>query len=225
MSPQTHPLLAPNATTTDAMTDSFSETLVALPPERYLVWVDGAGAFLLCVGDCVSIGGPSWGRPGADLSLLASLSRCHASIVRSGDRYVIEPHAPTLLQGKPLVEREPLPVDCELCLGTNVLLRFQMPSVLSPTACLDFLSHHRPAQAVDRVILMHETCLMGPGPDAHIPCPDWPTTVVLFRRENAFWVRGATNLVVDGELVQERARVEAGSLVTGPEIRFRLEAL
>ena len=144
------------------MSDSLSETMVPPPTERFLVWVDGVGGFLLCLGERVSIGGPCWGQPDADIALLASLSRRHATIVRSGDRYVIEPHAPTLLHGQPVVDRSPLPADCEVCLGTNVELRFHMPSVLSATACLDFVSHHRPTHAVDGVLLMHETCLMGP---------------------------------------------------------------
>ena len=52
--------------------------------------------------------------------------------------------------------------------------------------------------AVDGVILMAETCIVGPSPQAHIPAPGLGGPVVLYRQGAALWCRAPGGFEVDG---------------------------
>ena len=56
--------------------------------KRFVSWIDEVGGFLICLGDEVLLGQPS-GTNGADIPLLADLSRRHAFIRREGEAYVL----------------------------------------------------------------------------------------------------------------------------------------
>ena len=119
----------------------------AEPATRLILWIDRVGAYLLCLGDELTIGGPAAEGRAADLSLMANLSRRHATLRRSGERYVLLAHSPTLVAGRPVHELADLSDGHELQLGESVRLRFRLPSVMSGSARLEFLSDHRPAHA------------------------------------------------------------------------------
>lgn len=192
--------------------------------ERYLLWIDRVGAFLVCLGDAVLIGGPA-ADGAADVSLLANLSRRHATVWRSGERYVLEAHSPTLVAGRPVHERADLCDGHELQLGASVQLRFRLPTVMSGSARLEFLSDHRPAFPADGIVLMGDTCLLGPAPENHIRCPDWPQSLLLYRREDGLHCKARDDLFINGTHVPGGGRLIPGSVVTGSDLRFRIEAL
>ena len=194
-------------------------------PVRFTLWIDGVGAYLLCLGDRVTFGGPEFDGKSADIALLANLSRQHATLSRTGEGYLLEAHATVSLAGRPVVDRMPTNADCSIELGGGVQLHFRLPTALSATAVLDFVSDHRPAHSVDGIILMHETCLLGPGRECHIHCPDWSETVVLFLRGDAFRCKSRSDLFVDGTRLGEDDVLCPGDVVTGTELRFHLEAL
>lgn len=207
------------------MTRQLEET-AGFPRElRHLLWIDGVGAFLVCLGDRVSIGGPALNDEGADVSLLAGLSRTHATILRMDESYLLEPHSQTSISGRMVLERTLLPDDTEFCLGENVRLKLRVPSVLSGSACLEFVSHHRPHSSVDGIVLMQDSCLIGPGTDHHIQCPNWEHSIVLFLREGEIWCKSPVPLNVEGEPLVGTGRVPGGAVVTGNEIRFRIESV
>jgi hypothetical protein len=193
--------------------------------ERFLLWIDRVGAFVLCMGDRVSVGGPASEGAMADISLLANLSRRHATFVRSGERYVLHAHASALAAGRPVNERADLCDGTEIVLGTSVRLRFRLPTVMSGTARIEFVSDHRPTHAADGVILMDETCLLGPAAENHIRCPGWPQSVLLFRREGKIWCKSREDLFIDGQHAPGGGPLDPGSTVAGHELRFRIEAL
>ena len=193
-------------------------------PTRFTLWIDGVGAYLLCLGDRVTIGGPEHGTDSADVALLANLSRRHATLVRTREGYVLEAHSAVSVAGRAVYDRTRLNTNYEVQLGDCVRLRFRQPTVLSATAVLDFLSDHRPSRRVDGVILMDETCLLGPGGENHVRCLDWPDSVVLFRQGGEFRCKSRADIFVDGTLVRDGGAVTPGDVVTGPELRFRIEA-
>lgn len=191
---------------------------------RFLLWVDGVGAFLLCLGERITLGGPAETSRQADVALLANLSRQHATIRRSGEGYVLEPHAPCKVGNRQVAEPTSLANGYQLRLGNSVNLCFRQPSVLSATAVLDFLSDHRPVYSVDGVVMMEETCLLGPGRDHHIECPTWTDPVVLFRRNGEFWCKARSPITVSGKAAPEGGPIQPGEVVSnGGEVRFRLE--
>ena len=191
--------------------------------EKFVLWIDRVGAFLLCLNDEVTIGGPAAEGGGADVPLLANLSRRHVTFVRSGERYLLLAHAPTQVAGRAVHDRVDLSDGYEVALGANVRLKFRLPSVMSGSARLEFVSDHRPARTADGVILMHDTCLIGPGPENHIRCPGWPHAVLLFRREGRLWCKSREELFVGGRHAPGEAALEPGVVVAGTDIRFRIE--
>lgn len=196
----------------------------ALLESRFTLWIDGVGAFLLFVKDALTIGGPLAGSTVADLALLANLSRKHATIRRSGEGYLLLAHAATQVGGRTVLEQIDLQHGSEISLGQSVRLRFVLPTVLSGTARLDFLSDHRPQQLADAAILMDETCVLGPTIDSHVPCPGWPEKVLIFRRGNELWCRARLDFFVDGQLASSAGSpLRPGSIVSGQDFRFRLE--
>ena len=196
-----------------------------VPQSRFMLWIDGVGAYLVCLGSRVTIGGPGGHTDAADICLLANLSRQHTTLIRSQEGYLLESHSAVRVADRAVEERTHLNNGYEIELGSNVKLRFRLPTVLSATATLEFLSDHRPSQSVDGVILMEDTCLLGPGREKHVQCPHWSDTVVLFRRNSQFCCKSQSNLFIDGKLMREGTPLASGDVITGPDFRFRVEAI
>jgi hypothetical protein len=216
------------------MATGFSRSDSALngptPVERsaskncYFLWVDGVGAFQLFTSGEVTLGGPTRDKDPADLVLLANLSRRHATFIRSEEGYVLEAHAACKVSDRPIEGRTHLNNNYRFELGSGVRMRFRIPSVLSATAVIDFVSDHRPNRSIDGVILMDETCLLGPTADNHVVCPDWNETVLLYRKGDGFWAKSQSQIAIDGKWMPEGGPVKPGSYVSGNDFGFRLEA-
>src|SRR5262249_21921143 len=142
------------------------------PKGRFLLWVDGVGGYLICMDDRVVLGraGPD---SHADVPLMGDLSRNHATIVRNGEGYLLQPHQASFVNGKPVAEQVVLRDGDVIRLGSTVELEFRQPSPVSATARLEIVSRHRLPLAVDGVLLMAETCIVGGAGagQAHIPAP------------------------------------------------------
>ena len=196
------------------------------PPHsgRYLLWIDGVGGFQLLTEPTVTIGGAN--GEAADLQLLAGLSRKHATLHRDASGYLLYATATCRVDGQPVTQHSGLSDGSEIELGETVRLRFRLPTVLSSTARLEFMSDHRPVHSLDAVILVEDTCLLGPGHDCHITCSEWHDTVMLVHRENRWFIRSPRlPLEVGTEQIAGEAEVRCGQVVTGPDLRFRIEAV
>lgn len=191
----------------------------------FKLWIDGVGAWLACLSPEVTIGGPTFEEQAADISLLAALARMHATLRREEDTWSIEPYAETKVGNRPIQTKTLLRSPSPLTLGKRVELMFRVPTAISNTAVLDFVSEHRPSQSVDGIVLIHENCLLGPGPENHIVCPNWPDSLVLFQRNGKWHCKSRMNLAVDGDIVTDAHEVRAGSVITGDELRLRIEAV
>ena len=198
----------------------------------YLLWIDGVGTFLVYLQETLRIGGP--GEPGvsgglgsawADLSLLANLSRLHASITRSGESYFLEAKAPVFCNQRPVNDRVLLTDQAELRLNTETVITFRQPTVLSATACLGLTSHHQPQQRLDGIVLMADTCLLGSSKENHVVCPHWLGTVILYRQGDQVLCRSKLEIFANEESASQGAVLTPGSLVSGPELRFRWEVV
>jgi hypothetical protein len=108
-------------------------------------------------------------------------------------------------------------------LGAGVQLKFRRPHALSATARLEFVSRHRTQPRVDAVLLMAESCVLGPGKGSHVVCPDWHHEVVLFGQQDALCVRTQGKFEVDGSEHEGQAQLAAGSHVAGDEFSLSLE--
>ena len=193
------------------------------PNGRFLLWLDAVGGYLVCLDDEVVLG-----RAGtdavADVPLLGDLSRQHATLARDGEGYVIRAIKPTFVNGKG-VTTAPLRDGDVIRLGSTVELEFRQPSPVSATARLQVVSRHRLPLAVDGVILMAETCIVGSARQAHIEAPGLATPVVLYRQGAALWCRATGGFEVDGRACAARAPLTLQSSVLGEGYSFSLEPL
>jgi FHA domain len=189
---------------------------------RFLLWVDGVGGYLVCQGDEIALGQPA---PGGyiDVPILADVSRRHAIIRRDAESYVIEPRRDVCVNGR-AIESLTLLADGSLIeLGGGTRLRFRLPHPLSRTARLEFVSHHRTQPSTDGVLLMAESCVLGPGSKSHIVCPNWPADVVLFSQGDQLHCRTAGRFQIDGVEVDGRGPIGRSSQVVGEHFSMSLE--
>jgi hypothetical protein len=156
---------------------------------------------------------------------MGDLSRRHATLVRGGDGYVLEAHRPSFVNGKPVADQVALRDGDVIRLGSTVELEFRQPSPVSATARLEILSRHRLPLAVDGVLLMAETCIVGGTPQSHIPAPALKQPVVLYRQGADLWCRAPGAFDVDGQTRASRAPLSARSSVLGDGFSFSLEPL
>ncbi len=196
-----------------------------MPTDRYMLWIDGVGAWQLCVGSQFLIGGPTLEDKSADICLMANLSRRHASLLRNGEDWFIHPHGLTVVSGRTVTGPTLLRTGDEICLAERVRLGFRIPSVLAGSALIDFESPHRPAHSVNGIILMTDSILLGPRKDHHVCCPDWPELVVIYNQDGVLRCRSKAILTVNGVRVRDSAALSDGAIVSGDDFRFRIEKL
>ena len=193
--------------------------------ERWRIWIDRVGSFLLLRGDQISIGGPVE-DDAADLSLMAPLSRRHALLVSHGSRFAIRPRPGCLVKvNQQTIEAErDLASGTLLQLGERVELFFEQPTAISATARLSFRSEDRPRRQTDAVILMRQSCVLSAAADAHLVCPDWSERLILFERSGGLWCQSTGEWKRNGQLQQSPVLVQTGDQITGADFRLWLEA-
>ena len=191
---------------------------------QYLVWIDAVGGYLLQLKPHAVIG---QAIPGADVDLAVQgdISRNHAMIHRMGDRYALQPIAPTSINGHPVTEQTVLRHDDIVVLGRRVELRFQQPHPLSPTARLDLLSPHRWQPSVDGVLLMAESCVMGPAERSHIVCRPWGQEIVMVRHRDHFRMKAQEELLVGQQWRRGLFDVPDNAVIQNDNLRLRLEPI
>jgi hypothetical protein len=160
-----------------------------------------------------------------DLPILADISRRHAKIRREGESYVLEPLHATRIEGRAIQSKTLLSDGDEIELGTGVRLRFRQPHALSGSARLEFLSRHRSQPYADGVLLMAESCVLGPRTQNHVVCRDWAGDVVLYRQDDQLYCRAMEAIEIDGELCDGRGRLDGNSHVVGSDFSMSLEEL
>jgi hypothetical protein len=191
------------------------------PLRRFLLWVDGVGGFLVCMAPRVTFGQAA---PDAfvDVPLLADVSRTHAAVRREADGYILEAVRSVQVNGQ-RTEKTLLHAGDRVTLGTCCQLQFRQPVPVSASARLDLVSGHRLPLAVDAVLLMADTLVIGPGEQAHIHVPELDHAVILFRNKDGLGVRYPGSLTVDGEPCRERGVLRPGSHVRAGDFTFALE--
>jgi hypothetical protein len=189
---------------------------------RFLLWVDAVGGFLVCTGDEVVIGQPVSGHE-VDIPIRGDLSRRHAVIHRDREGYLIEPIREVTLNGKPVERTASLRDGDRLMLGESVAMRFRRPHPLSHSARLEPLSYHRTQPATDGVLLLADSCILGPAAANHVVCPDWPNDIVVFRQGASLGCRSPKPFKVDGAIHQGRAPLGERAQVAGEGFSFSIE--
>lgn len=210
------------------------------PAEKFMLWIDAVGGFWVCMRDDVVLGQP--GDAGTDVPILADLSSRHARIRRDGEEYLIEamgdkgrgmdmdglktrPTREVRLSGRSVSGLSGLADGSRIELGPGVELAFRRPHPLSATARLDFVSRHRTQPSSDGVLLLADSCVLGPKPHSHVVCPHWPQEVIIFRYEKELFCRTPGKFEIDGVRHRDRGKLRPDSRVSGEGFSFSLEPI
>jgi hypothetical protein len=192
-------------------------------PKRFLLWIDGVGGYLVCLGARVSFGQATENAP-IDVPLLADVARLHAEISRDGEGYLLESSRGTLINGTPASRGLLKPGD-RVTLGSTCQFLFHQPMAISPTARLELVSGHRLQIAVDGVLMMAENLILGPAGHAHIVVPWLTQPVLLYRSANGLNVKIPGEFRIDTRAVLNRAPLPLPSAVSTDHFSFAVEAV
>src|SRR5438132_1640214 len=192
-------------------------------PAHFLLWIDGVGSYLVCLKPRVTLGLPG-GEAAPDLAILADISRHHATLQRDTEGYFLEAVRKTALNGQ-TVEKAFLRSGDRLTLGNACQLLFTQPVPISASARLDLVSGQRWLHPVSAVLLMAETLVFGPGPQAHVVVRELKQPLILFRPREGLAVRYGGPLVIGGRPHKERGPLVPGAHVTTDVLSFALECV
>ena len=194
------------------------------PGKRVVSWIDGVGGYMICLDDEVVIGQPAPGA-NADIPILADLSRRHASIRREGESYVLTPIHTASVNGRDVTGPVVLSDSCEIQLGRSVKINFRKPHALSGTAVLSVESNHKTEPAVDGIVLMADSCILGSESHSHIRCRHWDQNLVLFRRGEELHFRSGASVEIDGQLADKDAPLPANCRLEAENLALSFEDL
>jgi hypothetical protein len=196
---------------------------IHLANARFLMWIDAVGGYLVCLGDRIVLGQAAEASRDVDVPILADLSRRHAILRRDAEGYLVQPIHTLRVNGR-TVDGMMILKDGDLVqLGSSVAIRFRKPHALSATACLELVSHHKTQPSVNSVLLMAETCILGPGTQNHVRCRGWGHDLILFRQIDELYCRSAGSFQIDGRLCQSRGRLTTKSRIEGDDFSLSLE--
>lgn len=175
----------------DAAQPAAKPGLAAQPPQRsaasMLLLVDGTGSALIVRRDMVRIG-RGGGSQQMDVPMPADIQSHHADIVHNGDDYFLVAHGPVRVNQKP-VSKCLLRDGDRILLGSTTKLVFSRPSVKSETAVLRLADRNRLPQDVSVVVLLRDTCLIGPQESCHVRTREGEDRVLLYERDGQLLAR------------------------------------
>ncbi len=189
-------------------------------PQRIL-WIDGVGGFLCCDQDEILIG-QAIGGSVADLGIVGDLSRQAAAIRRSGSDYLLQPLQAMCLNDSPVERAQILANKAVLQLG-RVRVGFSKPNPLSATARLDLLSLNKWKPNVDGVLLLADSCVIGPNPGSHVKCTAWKNELLMFRHGEGWCFRTLAEVDVNGKKTQGQIPITAGMRIRGEDFSLSVE--
>lgn len=192
--------------------------------DRRMLWIDGVGAYLVCTGKRVLIG-QAVPDAGVDIAIQGDLSRRHAWICRDGEGYLIEALQTTRVAGRPVEGATSLADGDLIELGGTVRMRFRKPHALSGSACLEMVSRHRTQPAAEGIVLMAESCVLGPQPSSHITCRAWSQELVLYRRDEKLFCRSRKSFDINGQPCAGSGQVAGDSRIVGEDFSLSVEHL
>ncbi len=202
------------------MADASSD----VSPQRFFLWIDAVGGYLVCGHDTVVIGQPD-PTGGVDIPILGDLSRRHAVIRRVGEGYLLDPLRRVRVNDQETGSATSLVDGTVIELSEGVKIRFRRPHPLSATARLEFISGHRTQPTADGVLLFAESLVMGPSSKSHVVCPGWPHEVMLYRQGDELCCRSPGEFEIDGQSRQDRGTVTMQSRIAGEGFSLSLEMI
>ena len=203
--------------------DSTREAADPVLPKRFFLWIDGVGAWLVCLGSRISIGQATPDAGPVDVPLFADVSRIHASMTRDEESYCLETNRDVFVNDKP-VSKVVLRTGDRLTIASCPML-FEQPVPGCLSARLTLGGARRLPMAVDGVLLMADMLVMGPGEKVHIAVPEMTQPLYLFRQKDRLGVRWAGEFIVEGQKEKDRALLPAQGTISSEQFTFAIESV
>ena len=207
-----------------ASLESTRERVEEIPalPKRFFLWIDGVGAWLVCLGSRIAIGQASPEGGPVDVPLYADVSRIHATLTRDEESYILETNRDVLVNGN-TVSRAVLQNGDRLSISACPM-QFEQPVPGCLTGRLT-LGGRRLPMAVDGVLLMADMLVLGPGEKVHVCMPDLAQPLYLFRQKDRLGVRWQGDFSVEGIKYKDRAMLPAQGTVSSEAFTFAIEPI
>ncbi|MEC7566779.1 MAG: FHA domain-containing protein [Planctomycetota bacterium] len=190
---------------------------------RFILWVDAVGGYLVCLNDVITLGQAIQGTS-VDIPLVADVSRKHATIRRINDQYILEPISPVWIQGVEITKATPLSHGDHIQLG-SVQLLYSKPHPLSVTARLDFTNRHGTNPRTDGILLMGDSLIVGNHQHDHVVYPYDDHQIVLYRCPEGLSCRSNQPLQIDEQEETNEGAIYLGSRIKSELISLGLEEL
>ena len=190
---------------------------------RFVLWVDAVGGYLVCLNDVITLGQAVQGSQ-VDIPLVADVSRKHAKIRRINDQYILEPISPVWIQGVETTNVTPLNHGDHIQLG-SVQLLYTKPHPLSATARLDFTNRHGTNPRTDGILLMGDSLIVGNRQHDHVVNPYDDHQIVLYRCPEGLRCRSDQPLQIDEQEETNEGTVYLGSRIKSELISLGLEEI
>ncbi|MEM8736253.1 MAG: FHA domain-containing protein [Planctomycetota bacterium] len=190
--------------------------------KQQILWIDGVGGFLMLDQDEVVLG-QAVSADAIDIRIVGDVRRQAAAIRRDHGDYLLQPLQPTKVNGVS-VERPQLLANADIVqFGERVQVQFNMPNPLSATAKLELASLNKFKPNVDGVLLLSDSCILGPGPGSHVLCPSWNHELLMFRHGEKWYFRTLEDVEVNGKSAKGQIPIESGMRLKGGDFSLSIE--
>ena len=191
--------------------------------DRFLLWVDGVGSYLLVRSGRLTIGrAGSSARP--DLPLAADLGGVQAEILRVDDDYFLAAHGKVQVNGRPM-ERKLLADGDRIGLAPRCEIIFRIPTALSTSAVVVLPEGQRIAGDAREVILMDHHILIGAEDGCHVRAAEARSRILLCAGQDGLTVKADEGISIDGSPVGREAPVRSGAQIKVGEVTFTVTPL
>ncbi|HEX3148313.1 MAG TPA: FHA domain-containing protein [Gemmataceae bacterium] len=191
------------------------------PPKRFFLWIDGVGAYLVCLANRVSIG-QATGEGPVDVPLFADVSRIHAALTRDAECYLLEASKAVSLNNSP-AEKAVLQSGDRITLGSSCQMTFDLPVPGGLSARLQLSGGRRLPMAVDGVLLMADMLVLGGGSKTHVQIPELEKPVYIIRQKDQLLVKWDGEFRIEGNKHNGRAILPREGTVIADPFTFAVE--
>ena len=183
-------------------------TIETAVPSRFVLQIDGVGAYLVLRESRVTLGPISSSRRPA-VALMAGSSLPVATIERQDEDYFIHCEEPIGV-GEAVLTKKVLANGDKIALSPRCRMKFEVPNAASNTAVLGLSSARLSRPDINHVILMDRDILIGGGTTHHVRTRDGRDSLTLFVRDERLYGRTRQTLLVDGREQDARQALPVG---------------
>jgi hypothetical protein len=194
---------------------------LAPPMKRFFLWIDGVGAYLVCLANRISIG-QATGEGPVDVPLFADVSRIHAALTRDAECYMLEASKAVTLNSAP-AEKAVLQHGDRITLGNGCQMTFQLPIPGGLSARLLLSGGRRLPMAVDAVLLMADMLVLGGSEKSHVHVPDLEKSIYLIRQKDQLLIKWDGQFRIEGTCHEGRAPLPRAGTVIADSFTFAIE--